>query len=111
MRLQMKYQSPLFLDRPYREHSQNVTIRDLVYNLSHLRELSVCDDLDVIDTIVDTVGCLDILTRQQRQAIVLHLVEHLTLTETGAIMHCSSSNVWLLVKRALIALDDYLRRR
>ena len=89
-------------------HSDNRTLKDVIYNLYHLRKHQHSLSLLNRETAADTVDILDILTRRQRQAVTFHIVDDLTLEEAGEKMNCSAVNVHKLVRRALTAIADML---
>ena len=89
-------------------HGDNRTLKDVIYNLCHLREHQHSLSLLNRETAADTVDILDILTRRQRQAVTFHIINDMTLEEAGNKMNCSAVNVHKLVRRALTAIADML---
>ena len=102
----------VFSDDPNRDHDQNVTLRDFIYNLERLAELACSHSLDDHLVYADVIRILNRsnLSKKMRLALLYRFVHRLTKKECGKKLNISSSSFDKLIVRALSLIDTVIRK-
>ncbi len=95
------------------DHSENLTLLDVVYNLQHLAELQVSYDLNDRDTYADVIHILNTanLSKKMRLAILHRVVCGDSLKVTASKLQISVPTLDRIIDRALSLIDAYLQNR
>ena len=96
-----------FSDNPNRDHDQNATLRDFVYNLERLAELACSHSLDDRLVYADVIRIINRsnLSKKMRLALLYRFVHHLTKKESAKKLSISVVTLDKLIIRALTLID------
>ena len=100
----------VFVDESNRDHDQNTTLRDFVYNLERLPELSCSHSVDDRLVYADVIRILNFanLAKKMRLALLYRFVHHLTKKECSKKLGISTSSFDRLLVRALSMVDTVI---
>jgi len=102
-----------FVDESNRDHDQNATLRDFVYNLEKLAEFACSHSIDerlVYADVIRILNCAN-LSKKMRLALLYRFVHHLTKKECSKKLGISSSSFDRLLIRALSLIDATLHKK
>lgn len=96
-----------FSDDPNRDHDQNASLRDFVYNLERLPELSCSHSIDDRMVYADIIRILNRanLSKKMRLALLYRFVHRLTKKESAEKLGISVVTLDKLIIRALTLID------
>ena len=102
-----------FSDNPNRDHDQNTTLRDFVYNLERLAELSCSHSVDdrlVYADVIRILNCAK-LSKKMRLALLYRFVHGLAKKECAKKLSISTSTLDRLLDRALTLVDEAIHKK
>ena len=97
----------VFVDESNRDHDQNATLRDFVYNLERLPELSCSRSIDDRLVYADVIRIINFanLSKKMRLALLYRLVHRLPKKVAAKKIGCSTGTLDKLIIRALALID------
>ncbi len=102
-----------FSDNPNRDHDQNTTLRDFVYNLERLPELSCSHSVDDRLVYADVIRILNRsnLSKKMRLALLYRFVHQLTKKESAKKIGISTSSFDRLLICTLTLIDSAIHKK
>ena len=103
----------VFADESNRDHDQNTTLRDFVYNLERLAELACSHSVEdrlVYADVIRILNCAN-LSKKMRLALLHRFVHQLTKKESAKKIGVSTSTLDRLLIRALSLIDVAIHKK
>jgi len=102
-----------FSDDPNRDHDQNASLRDFIYNLERLPELSCSHSIDDRVVYADVIRIINRsnLSKKMRLALLHRLVHGLAKKECAKKVGVSTSTLDKLIIRALTLIDSAIHKK
>ncbi len=102
-----------FSDDPNRDHDQNATLRDFVYNLERLPELSCSHSIDDRLVYADVIRILNLanLSKKMRLALLYRLVYRLPKKKAAKKVGISVPTLDKLIIRALTLVNVAIHKK
>ncbi len=101
-----------FVDESNRDHDQNATLRDFVYNLEKLAEFACSHSIDerlVYADVIRILNCAN-LSKKMRLALLYRLVYRLSKKVAAKKIGCSTGTLDKLIVRALALIDEVIHK-
>ena len=102
-----------FADDPNRDHDQNASVRDFIYNLERLAELSCSYNIDDRTVYADVIRILNLanFSKKMRLALLYRFVHGLAKKECAKKLGVSCVTLDKLIIRALTLIDEAIHKK
>ena len=102
----------VFSDNPNHDHDQNASVRDFIYNLERLPELSCSYNIDDRTVYADVIRILNLanLSKKMRLALLYRFVHGLAKKECAKKIGVSVATLDKLIIRALALIDEVIHK-